>query len=211
MSCNGFEKGSVQLPTKEWKSFRDRLYEKYNYHLGCLYKKALRIHKEVSELKKGKRNFPLERTINKLIEKYCPDNLGISVNYFSQDKIKQSLFKDNKLVKPKKQDFKALKPTKDLILEDSDLSIKIDNKTRTVYYTTDDNNHSVDYARNSFLGKAFFILLDRVKFTSKTGGYLKSETEYDEDENGFSTGPRVTSVYGKYKTSKKYRNEILGR
>ena len=30
MSCNGFEKGSVQLPTKEWKSFRDRLYEKYN-------------------------------------------------------------------------------------------------------------------------------------------------------------------------------------
>lgn len=212
MSCNGFEKGSVQLPTKAWKQFRDSFYSDYNYKLQELYEIALKVHKAVSQDKKGKRNYPLNEKVETEIRYHLRDNYERNWDgkFHFTFLVEKSLIKNNKLVKPKKQDFKPLKPNKDFILEDDCLGIKFDNKTRTVYYSTDDGNHSIDQARESFLGKLFFRKMNRVEFTSKTGGYLKSETEYHEDENGFSTGPTVSKAYGKYVTSPKYRKELYG-
>lgn len=154
--------------------------------------------------KKGKRNFDVSAKLHELVS----NKIGDEYFYFC-DLITYSIFKNNKLVKPKKQDFKPRKPNKDFKLSDNDLEIFFDNKTKTVHYRSDDNNRSIERARNSFLGRAFFAEINRVEFTSKTGGYLKSQTEYDVEDNDFSTGGRVSASFGKYKTSKKYQRELF--
>lgn len=211
MSNYGFEKGEVSIPSKEWKKFRDNLYSKYNEKLDWSLEKALELHKKISALKKGKRNFDLKTELENLLKREFGDNRYESLFHHCQ-LIKKSLYDENtkKFTKPTKKSFAHKKPTKDLLLEDADLYIKIDNKTKTVNYSTDDNNHSVENAENSPLGKIFFALLDRVSFTTKTGGYFRSESEYDKDDDGFHTGGRVSRLYGKYKTNKKLLKQVTG-
>lgn len=211
MSCYGFERGSVQLPTKEWKTFRDNVYASYNSKINDLLDIANKVHAEVILSTKGKRNVNYRDVVTSITEKYLPDNNNRDFSCSTyRYMVINSLISEKKLVKPKKKDFTPIKANKVFNLEDDCLSITFDNKTKTVYYSTDDNNHSIDYARNSFLGKLFFREIGRITFTTKTGGFLKSQTEYDEDENGFSTGGRVSECFGKYKTSAKYRKELYG-
>jgi hypothetical protein len=196
MSCYGWERGEVKLPTSDWKQTRDTIYSNYNAKLDELLQEALEIHKEVSQEKKGKRNFNIKESIN--------NKLKNQERFTFNQLIIDSLLTNNKLVKPKKKDFSHKKASKGEILIDEDLEIIFNNKTKTIEYCTDENNHSVDRARDSFLGSLFFRRLKYIKFTTKTGGYLKSQTEYDTDKG---LGARVTSTWGKY-TKPKYFKEI---
>ena len=83
----------------------------------------------------------------------------------------------------------TLPVTKTNALHDSDLSIVF--KGRTVVWDVDDNNHSVDRARSSPLGQAFFRLLGKVKWTRGTGGYIQYRNEYMEWD-----GPQIKERCG---------------
>ena len=125
-----------------------------------------------------------------------------SKNYYFKDLIMQSLVKHNKLVKPKQKDFKKINKGEPLC--DDCLTVKFNEQTRTVSYYTDDNNHSFDMARESFLGKLFFESLDEVKFTAKTGGFLSYLDEYMKKKK---KPAKITKAWGNAKT--KYIKQII--
>ena len=200
MSCYGQEKGKIKMPTKEWTWFKRSLYNSYNYKLNQCYEIALKIYDLVNEEKKGKRNFNVAGNVVKYIGTHMPFKGYYSSNYHWRDLVRYSLLKDGKLKKPQKKFFKKKLASKCEKLDDDCLSIELNNKSKSIEYYTDDNNHSIDYAQNSYLGEIFFNLLNRVNFTNKTGGYFQAKTEYDE-----WGGPRVSRTYGKYDKPKYFR------
>ena len=206
MSCYGWERGSVKLPVKEWKAARDRIFNAYNEKLAQCFEIANEIYNSVKTEKKGKRNFDVSSRVNTLAYEKLKQRSTSRDHYRTEfhfaHEIMDALVKDKKLVKPKKADFKPALASKGETLHDSDLSISFDNKTKTIEYRTDDNNHSKDAARESDLGKAFFWAMGRVNWTTKTGGYLREFDEYMSDEGH---GARVSETWGKYAKPKALR------
>lgn len=79
--------------------------------------------------------------------------------------------------------------------DDEELSISLDG--RTVRYSVGENNHSVDHARDSLLGTAFFQFLDNVTWTRGTGGELVGNDEYNQDTTYAGGGGNyVTARFG---------------
>ena len=67
-----------------------------------------------------------------------------------------------------------------------DGALTFDKKTNVVHWGVSENNHAVDAAHDSDMGKAFFAVLKTVKWTRGTGGYIRGNNEYhsDPDNNG---------------------------
>jgi hypothetical protein len=76
-------------------------------------------------------------------------------------------------------------------------SIVFNKDSREVRWFVDEDNKSVDRARSSPVGLAFFKLLGKVNWTRNTGGKVIYSDEYMQDEmmsGGDAT--RVSSRYG---------------
>ena len=192
MSCYGWEKGEVKLPTKEWKSFKTNLISKLQYRQEELLGKANALYDQVKTQKpKDKAQF-IRSQLTRDQSSYGRDNFEYSEN--EVDKIIAALLKENRLRKPKASDFKIKKT--EVSFQDQEIDVRLDNKTKMVYYRSDDNNHSIDVARGTYLGKTIIILLQRVNYSNRTGGYFESQTEYDTDEG---RGANVSERFGSYK------------
>jgi hypothetical protein len=186
MSCYGWERGEVQLPAAEFTKFKKALIELLTQRNAKLLDVANSIYTKIKEQKvKEKREFVYTQLRNQ--------SLSSTEEYTVMESL---LSKDNKLTKPKKQSFKLDK--ENLRFHDSDLTVILKKETKTVVYSTDDNNHAVDDARATFLGRQTLSLLEQVKFTSHTGGYFQSRTEYDDE----ASAARITKTFGKYKNPK---------
>jgi len=203
MSCYNWEKGYVKLPVKQWKKTRDSIINDYNYQLSQAYKTALSIYEMVKAEKKGKRKFDVYDCAFNLTYKAFNQGRHDGGQWYFSDLVVRSMIKDKKLIKPKKKDFAPVKNTIQA-LYDSDLRILFDNKTKTIEYCVNDNNHAVESAHSSPLGQAFFSAMERVEFTSKTGGFLRYYDEYMSSEG---KGASISKVWGKYK-NKKYLKHL---
>lgn len=191
MSCYGWERGEVQLPAAEFSRFKKDLISRLSARQETLLEKANSLHARIKSDKIKDVHEFLERQFK--YEKFSS---------LEQDQIIKSLLKDKKVVKPKKVNFKLDK--ENLRFEDSDLTVYLKKETKTVVYSSDDNNHSIDDARESYLGRTVLNMLERVAYTNRTGGYLRKQNEYDVDAG---VGASVTYTFGKYKNPK-YRREI---
>ena len=202
MSDHGWLRGEYKLPTNQWKQFRDRIISNHNEKRADMYETALIIHKKVLEAKKGKRGVNIRSLVSETTQLYIRRDRDI----FWRFKIEDCLCSNNKLVKPKKKDFKPVKNT-EVSIVDSDLIIVFDNKSKIVKFISDDSSHSQDNCLDSHLGQVFMRLLNRVQWSTKSGGYLRYFNEHlrDHGESAIPSHPM-----GKYVTSKKYQREIIG-
>lgn len=191
MSCYGWEHGEVKLPAAEYSKFKKNLLVKLLSRQEFLFNKAVFIYNR------------FKASNEKDLEKFCSLQLRHdSCSHHEKEQILNSLIKNNKPVKPKKLNFKLDK--KSTSFEDSDLTVRINNETRTVEYCSDDNNHSIEDARESYLGRTVLNLLCQTNYTNQTGGYLKKQTEYDVDAG---VGASITHTFGKY-TKPQHRKSI---
>lgn len=203
MSCYNWERGEVKIPVKYWKAVRNSIYADYNAHLRDCYDYALEIYEQIKHEKKGVRGFKVEQRARQLAEQRLSKSTYDNGVYYFAYKIAESLTnRENKLVKPKKKDFAPAKASKGETLYDSDLCISFDNKAKVIKYYSDDNNRAVEAARESALGRAFFSTMKYVKFTTKTGGYLRYYDEYMQDEG---QGANLSETWGKYDNRKYQR------
>ena len=147
--------------------------ECWDKHIDNLFSKALSFYEKNSNL-----------GINSIREK-----LNANFKYFEGESV--SVFftytKSGKLAKPKKSTVKNYKSSKLLkengIFELScDAVISFKNKSKTISWYVDRNNHAVRDAREDPISKKLFSLLDTVKWTSRTGGEVLYSNEYMEEE-----------------------------
>jgi hypothetical protein len=100
-------------------------------------------------------------------------------------------------LKPLKTDFAPL-PWKTVAFTASwdECGVTFDLKARTVRWGVSENNHAVERARESWLGRAFFRALDRVNWTRGTGGTIVGNDEYNSDSEYEGGGANyVTASY----------------
>lgn len=94
---------------------------------------------------------------------------------------------------PKKKDLPPI-PATTTHFEDECCSVSMDPETRTVRWCVEEGNHTVDRARESDLGQAFFSQLQKIEWTRGTGGHTRYSDEYSEEAamehggNPISTG-----------------------
>jgi hypothetical protein len=70
-------------------------------------------------------------------------------------------------------------------------------KDNTAIWDVPENNHAVDQARESILGKTFFNLLDKVEWKRGTGGEIVGNNEYNREADYAGGGANyVTGGFG---------------
>lgn len=202
MSCYGWEAGTLKIPTKAWKQLRDGLAAAHNVRQEKLYKAALGLHAKAIEFKKNAKRgtFTVEeawRSIAALLDKGDQCEIG-SDEYYA---IKCSIFgPDNEqkgtILLPKKKDFPPAVSTKHKQYSADEGAITLNHETNELNWCVPENNHAVERARDSHMGKALFTLLGKVVWTRGTGGEIVGNDEYNEESRESGGGANyVTATY----------------
>lgn len=97
---------------------------------------------------------------------------------------------DGPPMKPKKKDFPVVPATKfdGVVLEDTEATITLNPKNRTLVWNVSQNNHAVDRARGHKLGGLLFSILSKVNWTRGTGGVITGNDEYNRDNKSLGGG-----------------------
>lgn len=185
MSCYEREAGDYKLPVGEFNRIKKELCEFWDKNVEKSFNKAMDFY---------------EKNTNK---KYrdAIDELHDKFNYEQAEEIERFLTKtqSGKLAKPKKSTLIENKSSaimkKNGYFEFSyEAMLRLDKEQKMIFWSVDENNKSVESARNHPFAKKFFSLLDTVKWTNKTGGSIRYSNEYME-ENG-PCAPSECNLYG---------------
>lgn len=115
-----------------------------------------------------------------------------------------------RLQAPKKKDLPPLLESKtwNWSGDYDELFISIDPKTRRLTWSISENNHSVDRAHESYLGRALFGALNKINWTRGTGGVSYYSDEYMKESLIDGGDGASESYYGPL--GEKAREDKLG-
>jgi hypothetical protein len=213
MSHYDWESGSFKLSCKEYGRFKKALRDQWNASLIAAHKKAVEIQQALLKKFKGKRNVDWHKALDEYrITRYYDSWSGHAVTDRITDldhgqliwkalAVKGDDGKVQRPLKPKKKDF-PLATNKTRGFSNTDWhegTVYLDDKTRTVEWDVEENNHACDRASNSTLGRIFFELLNKVVWTRGTGGEIIGNDEYNrdvEDEYAGGGGSYVKRRFG---------------
>lgn len=198
MSCYEEERGEFKLPSSEFSKFRRAIANAFNEYVDIEFAAATVLFEKTSQLTKGMRG---RKNWGDLI----PDVISFiksdrsspsSVRAMSEWELDR-LFYEKVLLNDQGKpcfgnnagpEFKIRRPLKksfphktltDLNYQvDSNSDISFDPEERTVVWNVDEGNRSVEAARKSHVGKAFFNALKTVQWTRGTGGCTTYINEY---------------------------------
>jgi hypothetical protein len=170
MSCYEREEGEFKLPANEYRRVRTATIRAYNTWMTIQYDKAVDLWVKAKNALHGLRGKKRAEAFHSLAER---TNASWDARY--------AVWRGGKLVKPKKQNYPTLPTTKTCVVGFRETSISFNNTKNTIYWRVDENNHAVDAAHEHPVGNAFWRAMDRVQWTSRTGGELRYENEYDRE------------------------------
>jgi hypothetical protein len=204
MSRYDWERGTITLPARAWKGFRDAMALAERERQTSLLALATQLHALLAEAKKtAKRGtFDVYRASEAL--RHADPHRGLFERIEALDghpAVLRSLRSDKdprQLVVPKKKDFPVVPATKLQRLDAGcEGRILFDATKRQVLWDTGENNHAVEHARESYHGRKFFALLAEVAWTRGSGGTLAGNDEYNQDQDGAGDGGNyVTQAFG---------------
>ena len=193
MSCHNWESGSVKVPTAEWGKMKKAFRQRFNSSYETLFTKAVTIYNRLKMESKGKRNFNFKDRLYQLMgsQNISDGNwacVGDSMFPFRKG--------NDRPFKPQKKAFPVARNNLDYYQED-ELTVSFNNKTKTVHYTTDENNHAVDRCEGSILGIAVLQALQQTVFGRGSGGKFIGNDEYNTECSSEGGGANyVTRRFG---------------
>jgi len=224
MSRNEWERGELKMSVKEFGSVRRDMVAFCNERQAQLFERAKTIYQTLKTSGKGKRNFDFLSAYDAILN----SNNHNDADADGYDEIYRSLFINvqvNELIAgqpmkvwrqskkpkaPKKSHFAPLKQSVERIDIGGEASIGFKKDTRTIIWNVEENNHSVDRARNSAIGRAFFKRLARVEWTRGTGGQIIGNDEYNEDSGRDYAGGGGSYVTARFGIAEKEFKKSLG-
>ena len=223
MSRYEWEQGYFKLPQKEFTRIKRLIRDTYNGVCDELYQRAAKAYEEFCSEVKGKkadkRYEILRSCLSRHLDTNVPYNPGIrrggirfdeeqlenvciamtGFGWFDFQNPHQACVKNAGPLKVKKpaKNFSVFKhaTNKDNRFRAGlfGLIVFVPDEKKIVW-RVEDNNHSVEDARSTTLGRTLFKALDRCAWTSRTGGYIVGSDEYVRDSGG---GEQIKEVYGK--------------
>lgn len=201
MSKYESEYGTLKLPTKAWKPFRDGLAKAYNERQEKRYEFAKEIHAHLLRIKANTKRGqfkPKEVLDNLLYTTRAYGSRASELGFNEYELAGLVLSNDHTALRaPLKKDNPPVVATKTTSYDADMGSIHLNPKTYQVAWRVPENNHAVECSWDSWMGKAFSNLLSKVAWTRATGGKFLGNDEYNrdsEDEDG--GGNYVTARYG---------------
>ena len=213
MSCYESEHGALTIPSAQWAAFKASIREAYNKSQLDAFQRAAALQVKILILhgvhkNKNPKTFGgywenlLEMAVE-AVERPVYERWGTrtySALYYDQQwDIESALFRngtDKPPLKPLKKDFPlANSATKSLA--QGEAYVGFDDERRRVIWNVSENNHAIESARSTALGRALFAALAKIKWTRGSGGFIIGNNEYNrdsEDEGG--GGNTVNDEYG---------------
>ena len=216
MSRHEWERGEIKMSVKEFGAVRRDLIASYNANQTSLFAQAKTIYAQLKTAGKGKRNFDFASAFSALMNNSRISDSDSSAIYdaiMPHEQVEKTVdgrtFKSWERVKrpknPQKKQFALLKQNADRIIF-GEAGIGFNKKTRTISYSSGENNHAVERARESAMGREFFKRMGQVVWTRGTGGQIIGNDEYNEDsgrEYAGGGGSYVTQTYKMLSKSEK--------
>jgi hypothetical protein len=202
MSTYNWERGTIKLPSNQWVAFRKGILQHYNGHMTARFQLATLVHSKVEAAIKGKRGSVRRNARADAIEKALE-----GVDYDDRWPVERVLSEGDKLLRPKKKDFPLLPFSKGAMLQCGELTVDLDDKTRSINWNVEENNHAVESAHKSWLGSFVMRKLRGIDWKRDSGGYFKGNDEYsrEESEDGANY---ITNSFGP--RGKKERERKMG-
>ncbi|MGL6110204.1 MAG: hypothetical protein ACRC2B_08920 [Rubrivivax sp.] len=207
MSNNQWESGAIKIPAAAWaglkKTIRDGLKQAYTADLATLKQVIVHIkaqHKaQYKGQYKGQRQLDWEQTLYDAL--FCA-SLDRHVRGRSRLKVvdawemAEKLTANNRLRMPKKQDLPVIN-NQLTAFQQGELEITLNDATRTLHWYVNENNHAVDQAHVSFLGRLVLDALGKVCWKAGSGGVLVGNDEINCDSEGVGGGANyITGSFG---------------
>lgn len=193
MSCYGWQKGDIVIPSAEWAGLKAAVRDAWNRERTKRLADALRLHEAIVKEAEGVRNVDWRLIVNKVcprFERSIPDVWRLAMDVFeSKSRTPDGKYRDPLSVKgsagrpnkPLKGDYApAGNRTNEFRLIHA--SIVFDDATRTVTWSVPENNRSVQDAHEEPVAIAFFAALKRVKWTARSGGSIIGNDEMNQHE-----------------------------
>lgn len=214
MSRNEWERGEIKVSTKEFSAVRRDLIAAHNGLAARFFLRAKTVYAALKLAGKGTRNFDWRKAFDGCmvsgegysmsahdIEGY--DEIYRSIFPYEEVEVERdgrkykTLEQSRKPKSPKRTAFNPLK-TNATQIEFEEAYIGFDRKRRVIIWNVNENNHSVDRARNHAMGKQFFYRMSRVEWVRGTGGEIVGNDEYNQDNRSSGGGANyTTATFGK--------------
>lgn len=191
MSCYEWESGTLTLPTAAVAPMRKALNAAHSKQMECVRMLLDRLWPELKKLPADKRRH---------LDPYSPQFRDLNIT--ADDETRwglHSLFYASDGRKPTAEHWKKAlaypSTNRTSHWRCGEASISLEGRHLT--WEVPDNNHAVDHARASWLGKALFDQLARVNWTRGSGGYFVGNNEYNQDSSEPGGGGNyITATYG---------------
>ena len=212
MSCYEWERGTIKIPSADWAKTKAFVRDAMNRRQVALMEVAEKVHKELvtllPELKKqlkskAIREWDFEEKLNAVVNKHITaaetrsrGSLPLFDEYDSRTILDKILITRDpktraeispKLRAPLKKDF-PIAGNNVNAFTGVDCDLLFDNAARTVQWEVHDNNHAVDHARASVLGRSFFAAMEKITWVRGSGGEIYGNDEYNEYEGRSHSG-----------------------
>jgi hypothetical protein len=204
MSCYESESGTIKLSTKEFARLKREFIQTLKSNQELAFQNAIKLQTKMLSAAKGKRNVDWLSVYGN-----CQfESQGQFFNSTHTDLDENGTFyrvnfsngKNKKPLKPKKKDYFEKINRKELWFDNGDFNIAFTDKSKSIYWNVDENNHARDHAHSHPVAKALFRLLRTVKWTRGTGGTICGNDEYNRDCDYEGGGANyVTKTFGNLK------------
>jgi hypothetical protein len=205
MSHNDWEQGTIVLPSAAAAVLKKTLREKQNAFHNDVRTTAIKFHKHIGTTSRTKYKAALAWNSPLKQSKVGESGYQQMVRRAAIQVLERMLF-----------ERKALPPVQPTVAHVSRVAPKATTSTksytaigkdgfeacvftldgRTLSYEVFEGNHAVDDAHDSWMYNIVFSFLRKVQWTRGTGGYIKGNNEYNEDEFGHQAGSYLVSTFG---------------
>ena len=202
MSRYDWEEGKVVLPTKAFKPVFDSIRQRQNALMDEAYQCLVAAYETIMAENKAKvksEEPTLYDRVNHAVEKHhkkIRSSFGTDDLFYAIENAVTAMTEERKVpIKPQKQ-YLTKATTSTLRFRQYEACLTFDRKSHSLIWVVEENNHAVETARESWLGKALFKALRNVQWTRSTGGKFVGNDEYNDSHEEGGGANYVTARFG---------------
>lgn len=192
MTCMSEEKGTISFTQTGYMDVMRQIRKSYNDHINDVYAAALALHAKLAAMSGGK----VSEKRKALFKDHVTDfrfywgynDKVVCDDYDLCQLVQTEMFRgaNGKLTKPRRSAFPKLtnKIASFVFYCGTEGSVSLNEKTNSIRWEVDENNHAVEHARNSILGGRFIGILHKYKWRRNEGGVWYYMDEFSRESDG---------------------------